>query len=121
MSVRKLVVTAIAAFAFVVAPSIVPIKPAATPVRVAFLSPCAPVSWMPVDTAHAQVPCGAPIAAAPTWPIIAGMLSVGSVILNAAIVSQTQCRELTQQEAVTSLLLPFVAIAMNQQKSKCKH
>ncbi|MGA2566371.1 MAG: hypothetical protein ABSF41_06035 [Pseudolabrys sp.] len=42
-----------------------------------------------------------------------------SVILNSIIASQTQCRELTTNEAFMSLFLLFLGIALNQQINHC--
>jgi len=33
----------------------------------------------------------------------------------------TQCRELTSQEAMTSAFLPLIGIALDAQASKCHH
>jgi len=38
---------------------------------------------------------------------------------NAAIVSQTQCRELTLQEAYSSFFLPFIGIVFDQHNDHC--
>jgi hypothetical protein len=40
--------------------------------------------------------------------------------LNGTIVSQTQCREPTSQEAAASIFLPFIGMAFNQHNSKCR-
>jgi len=53
------------------------------------------------------------------WAGIAFSAGAVSVILNGAIVSATQCRELTAQEAYASILLPFIGIAFNSQASLC--
>jgi hypothetical protein len=41
-------------------------------------------------------------------------------MLNAAIVWNTQCRELSLNEAVTSAFLPLIGIAFDQHASKCE-
>lgn len=48
------------------------------------------------------------------------MVAAGSVILNGFIVSQQQCRELTSQEALNSILMPFIGMAFNQNKNMCR-
>lgn len=53
------------------------------------------------------------------WVGIVLSASVVSVILNGAIVSATQCRELTAQEAYASILLPFLGLALNSKASAC--
>ena len=55
------------------------------------------------------------------WPAVAVLVGTVSVMLNAAIVWNTQCRELTSAEAMTSTFLPFIGIALNAQTSKCHH
>jgi hypothetical protein len=117
MKLRKIVATITIAALFFWAPSAIPVK--AVPV-----GPCGiGAFWLTADTAFASVPLPCPpIPAGPTpWPVIVIGAAVVSVILNAAIVSNTQCRELTQQEALSSLLLPFIGIAMNQKMNKCHH
>ena len=54
-------------------------------------------------------------------PWVGIVLSAGavSVLLNGAIVSATQCRALTEQEAYASILLPFIGIAFNSNASAC--
>jgi hypothetical protein len=54
------------------------------------------------------------------WPALAVIGGAASVILNAAIVWNTQCRELSSQEAAASFFLPVVGIAFDAQTSKCK-
>jgi hypothetical protein len=125
MNLRKIVAIVAAAALFVVAPAVIPLKPVQEPVRVAsIITPCGVASWQPLDSANARppmlIPCAGPQSVAPTWPIIVGLLSAGSVILNSFIVSQQQCRELTQQEALNSIFMPFVGMAFNENKSKCK-
>jgi hypothetical protein len=113
MKLRKIEATIMIAALFFWAPSAIPVK--------AFIVPCG-VVWLSADTAFAGVivPCPTPTAPTP-WPVIVLGASVVSVILNAAIVSNTQCRELTQQEALSSLLLPFIGFAFNKQNNKCHH
>ena len=49
------------------------------------------------------------------------MLGTVSVMVNAMIVGRTQCRELTQQEAWSSIFLPFIGMYFNQNNNKCHH
>ncbi len=88
---RKLVVTLVVAAVFFWAPSIIPVR-ASPPIGTCGIIP---VTWQTADTAYAfplVVPCP-PIHTPTPWPVIIGMLSAVSVIVNAAIISQTQCRE----------------------------
>jgi hypothetical protein len=62
-----------------------------------------------VSSAHAPAPY-APFA------VVAG---AASIMLNAAIVWNTQCRELSLDEAMNSAFLPLVGIAFDQHASKC--
>jgi len=119
MKLRKLVATVVMAAVFFWTPSIFPAR--------AFPSGCGliPVgfNWLSADTAFAgfnaaPIPCPTPSSPTP-WPVIILGAGVVSLILNAAIVSQTQCRELLQQEALTSLFLPFFGIALNQHIDHC--
>jgi hypothetical protein len=119
MKLRKIVATITIAALFFWAPSAIPVK--ASP-----FGPCGIVSgWLSADTAFAIEGVGIPCPVSPTtptpWiPIVIGA-GVVSVILNAIIVSHTQCRELTQQEALSSLFLPFIGIAFDKQNNKCHH
>ena len=54
------------------------------------------------------------------WPAFFVIGGAASVILNAAIVWNSQCRELSSQEAMTSFFLPAVGIAFDAQANKCK-
>jgi hypothetical protein len=84
---------------------------------------CIPVVGQAADTAFAappMIPCVVyPQPMAPVWPLIVGLASATSVIVSAFIVSRTQCRELSMQEAWSSIFLPFVGIAFNQQNNQC--
>jgi hypothetical protein len=57
--------------------------------------------------------------AATPWAVIGLAFSVVSVMVNAAVIGHTQCREMTVQEAWTSALLPFAGMLFNQQHSQC--
>jgi hypothetical protein len=117
MRIRKLVaVLATASVAFWT-PSIVPVKAGAVGCGV-------PVTeYRTIDTAFATapvvVPCPTGHAPSP-WPVIVVFAGTASVMLNAALVWNTQCRELTSQEAMTSAFLPLLGIAFNAQASKCR-
>ena len=116
MKLRKLVTTMVIAAIFFWAPSVVPVR--------AFVLPSCggiAVGWQTADTAFAGVPIlpPCPIHTATPWVVIIGAASVVSVIVNAAIVGKTQCRELTQQEAWSSVFLPFIGYLWNQQNNKC--
>ncbi|MGD0561993.1 MAG: hypothetical protein ABSA66_02800 [Roseiarcus sp.] len=118
MRIRKLVaVLATASLAFWT-PSIIPVK-AVTNV----ILPCGVEAgqYQTIDTAYAGaliVPCPTSHAPSP-WPVVAVFVGTFSVMLNAAIVWNTQCRELTSQEAMTSAFLPLIGIALDAQASKC--
>ncbi|MGD1016782.1 MAG: hypothetical protein ABR863_10140 [Roseiarcus sp.] len=109
MRIRKLVAVLAAASLAFWAPSIIPAK----------ATVCGVVEYHAIDTAYAGAfPCPVPHAPSP-WPAVAVLVGTVSVMLNAAIVWKTQCRELTSAEAMTSAFLPFFGIALNAQASKC--
>jgi hypothetical protein len=54
------------------------------------------------------------------WAAFAIIGGAASTILNAAIVWNTQCRELTSDEAMNSAFMPLVGIAFDDQDNKCK-
>jgi hypothetical protein len=117
MRIRKVIAIAAAATLAFWAPSIIPMKTGAQ----AFVGCGVSGQYRTIDTAYAGdgfVPCPANHIA--PWPAIAVMVGVAGVMLNAAIVWNTQCRELTSQEAMTSAFLPLIGIAFNAQASKCK-
>jgi hypothetical protein len=58
--------------------------------------------------------------ASSAWPAFAIIGGAASTILNAVIVWNTQCRELTSEEAMNSAFLPLVGIAFDDQNNKCK-
>ena len=122
MKFRKLIATVVMAALFFWTPSVFPVRAAGIGIGCGIFSG----AWLSADTAFAggvgslAIPCPTPSSPTP-WPVIILGAGVVSVILNAAIVSQTQCRELTQQEAFTSLFLPFFGIAMNQHNDHCHH
>ena len=114
MRIRKLVAVLAAASLAFWAPSIMPVKAGIG---------CGPVGeYHTIDTAYAypdtSIPCPTH---APSWPAVAVFVGTVSVMLNAAIVWNTQCRELTSAEAMTSAFLPLIGIAFNAQTSKCHH
>jgi hypothetical protein len=113
MRIRKLVAVFAAASLAFWAPSIIPAKA---------VIGCgyAPVEYHAIDTAYAAAYFPCPHAPTP-WPVVAVLVGTVSVMLNAAIVWNTQCRELTSAEAMTSTFLPLIGIALNAQTSKCHH
>jgi hypothetical protein len=115
MRIHKSVVVVAVASLFFWAPSIVPVK--------AFPVCGVPVGWITIDTAFAgALPCPVPVGGSTTpVPVIGLIAGVVSVMLNAAIVWHTQCRELTTQEAISSSFLPLVGMAFNQNANKCPH
>jgi hypothetical protein len=115
MRIRKLVaVLATAGLAFWT-PSIVPVKATLISVGCGFTA----TQYRTVDTAYAGVAIPCPTHAPSPWPVIVLFVGTASVMLNAAIVWNTQCRELTSQEAMTSAFLPLVGIALDAQANKC--
>ena len=110
MRIRKLVAVIAAASLAFWAPSIIPAK----------ASLCGVAGYHAIDTAYAGAPCPTPHAPT-TWPVVAVFVGTVSVMLNAAIVWNTQCRELTSAEAMTSTFLPLIGIALDAQTSKCRH
>ena len=65
--------------------------------------------------------CHPPVShGASPWPAFFVIGGAASVILNAAIVWNSQCRELSSQEAATSFFLPGVGIAFDVHANKCK-
>jgi hypothetical protein len=116
MRIRKLIAVLAAASLAFWAPSIIPAK--------AFIVGCglhATLEYQTIDTAYAGVYVPCPTHAPASWPTVAILVGTVSVMLNAAIVWNTQCRELTSAEAMTSTILPFIGIALNAQTSKCHH
>jgi hypothetical protein len=73
-----------------------------------------------IDTAYATEPLPCPVSRAPTSaPVIVLLVGTVSVMLNAAIVWSTQCRELSSEEAMTSAFLPLIGIALDAKASQC--
>ena len=77
------------------------------------------LTWGSAFAAQA-IPCPLPhqmaLNPAPVFVLFGG---VASVMLNAAWVWKTQCRELTSQEAETSTFLPLIGIFFDKQASQC--
>ena len=115
MNFRKIVATiTIAAMAL--------LAPAVIPARAVAVGPCGlPLTgWLPLDSALAvplPVPC--PTHTSTPWPVIGIALGTVSVIVNSIIIANTQCRQLTQQEAFASIFLPFIGMAMNGHHNHC--
>jgi len=85
---------------------------------------CGAVVTRAIDSANAFpfIPCPVQVQTTTTpWAAIISGASVVSVIINAAIIHQTQCRELTFQEAFTSMSLPVIGWFFNQQNNQCGH
>ncbi len=116
---RKLVATLVIAAVFFWAPSVIPVRASPPIGSCGFIE----LTWRTADTANASplvLPCP-PVHTPTPWPVIIGMLGAVSVIVNAAIISQTQCRELTQQEAWSSIFLPFIGMLWDRHINKCHH
>ena len=64
------------------------------------------------------MPCPAPGTAPHPWALLLVPLGAFSAIVNGIVVGQTQCRELTQQEAASSLFLPFIGMLFKQNNNK---
>jgi len=116
MYFRKIVATITVAALFFWTPSAIPVK--------AGIAPCGVINpvWITPDTAFAlpvPVPCPAPATAPTPWGLLFVPLGALSAIVNGIVVGQTQCRELTQQEAAASIFLPFIGMLFNQNNSKC--
>jgi hypothetical protein len=116
MRIRKWVALAATASIAFWTPSIVPVK--------AFITTGCGVQtilYHTVDTAYAAaVPCPVGVGHAPSpWPAVTVIVGVVGVMVNAIYIWNTQCRELTSQEAVTSTFLPFVGMVFDAQASKC--
>ena len=112
MRIRKWVALAATASIAFWAPSIIPVK--ATPVGVG----CGVQVRMyrTIDTAYAHralaVPC--PGHPASPWPAVTVIVGVVGVMVNAIYIWNTQCRELTNQEAMTSTFLPFIGMVVRR-------
>jgi hypothetical protein len=112
MRIRKWVALAATASIAFWTPSVVPVK--------ATTGGCGvPTGYNTADTAYAfeYIPC--PVHASSPWPAVTVIVGVVGVMVNAIYIWNTQCRELSSQEAVTSTFLPFVGMAFDAQASKC--
>jgi hypothetical protein len=115
MRIRKWVALAATAGVAFWTPSIVPVKALTT-------TGCGvPLGlYRTADTAFADgyfIPC--PSHGSSPWPAVTIIVGVVGVMVNAAWIWNTQCRELTNQEAMTSTFLPFIGMAFDAQASKC--
>jgi hypothetical protein len=111
MRIRKWVALAATASIAFWAPSVVPVK-----------ASCTFNGYQTADTAYAGPdPCLVAVGGhAPSpWPAVTVIVGVVGVMVNAAWIWRTQCRELTSQEAMTSTFLPFIGMAFDAQASKC--
>lgn len=87
---------------------------------IAIITLAAAFAWAPAAHAVQNHVMSAGVASQSSpWPVLVVGLSATSVILNGAIVGQTQCRELTQQEATASIFLPFFGMAFNAHHNMC--
>ena len=122
MKFRKTISIAAMAAMFTLAPAVVPyphMTPA--PVRLAVSTGCLSVVSLPADSAFAGIATPCPVLGSnpSPWWAFGPMLGATSIIVNAAVVSNTQCRELTLSEALTSFALPFIGILFNDNNSHC--
>jgi len=99
--------------------------PSVVPVKAKFSGGCGVLvphlEFQTIDTAYAggpfiPVPC--PGGSSP-WPAVAVIVGVVGVMTNAAWVWNTQCRELTSNEAMLSSFLPFIGMIFDAQASQC--
>ena len=112
MRIRKWVALAATASIAFWAPSIVPVK-----------ARCVFNGYQTVDTAYAfPDPCLVATGGhTPSpWPAVTVIVGVVGVMVNAAWIWRTQCRELSSREAMTSTFLPFIGMAFDAQASKCR-
>jgi hypothetical protein len=65
------------------------------------------------------VVCPSPAHATAPYAPFAVVAGAASIMLNAAIVWNTQCRQLSLDEAMTLAFLPLIGIAFDQHASKC--
>lgn len=93
--------------------------------KVAGVPGCGVLVTRTIDSADASplvVPCPVQVQTTTTpWAAIVMGASVVSVMINAAIVHQTQCRELSLPEAYASMSLPLIGWVFNQQNNQCGH
>ena len=122
MKFRKVLSIVTIAAVFLLAPAVIPFPHKAAPLtQVASLAGCVNVTSQPADAAFAipLLPCPVQGSVPSPWWAFGPMLGAASVIANAAIVSNNQCRELTRNEAVTSFLLPFIGMLFNENNPRC--
>jgi hypothetical protein len=112
MRIRKWVALAATAAVAFWSPSIVPVKAGYVGCRVIYRT---------ADTAYAEgyVPCPTGHGGGSPWPAVTVIVGVVGVMVNAAWIWRTQCRELSSQEAMTSTFLPFIGMVFDAQASKC--
>jgi hypothetical protein len=95
--------------------------PSVVPVKAKIFCGVLDTQYRTVDTAFAGpgfIPCPVGHGASP-WPAVTVIVGVVGVMVNAAWIWHTQCRELSSQEAMTSTFLPFIGMAFDAQASKC--
>jgi hypothetical protein len=119
MRIRKWVAVAATASIAFWTPSIIPVKATPTP----FHCGVGVGSYQTADTAFADgyVPFPCPIGhgGGSPWPAVTVIVGVVGVMVNAIYIWNTQCRQLTSQEAAISTFLPFIGMAFDAQASKC--
>jgi len=119
MKIRKVVALSATATLAFWTPSIVPVKATPGPGGCRVFG-----QYQTIDTAYAAplpLPCLPRSHSGSPWPAFAVIIGTSSVILNAIYIWNSQCRELSRQEAMTSAFLPLIGIAFDVQASKCGH
>ncbi len=116
MRIRKWVALAATASIAFWTPSVVPVKayPTGCGIRLG--------SYRTIDTAYAGgpgIPCPTGQGGGSPWPAVTVIVGAVGVMINAIYIWNTQCRELTSQEAVTSTFLPLIGMVFDAQASKC--
>ena len=117
MRIRKWVALAATASIAFWAPSIVPVKGHGWRHRLQRGTRCTARRIPPI--AFERFPCPTGHGGSP-WPAVTVIVGVVGVMVNAAWIWRTQCRELSSQEAITSTFLPFVGMYFDAQASKCR-
>jgi hypothetical protein len=117
MRIRKWVALAATASIAFWAPSVVPVRATAGGIGCSVGT----TLYRTADTAFAfeRFPCPTGHGGSP-WPAVTVIVGVVGVMVNAAWIWRTQCRELSSQEAITSTFLPFVGMYFDAQASKCR-
>ena len=114
---RRIVATSVAAAMLYLAPIFTPVPNFLLPQpAMAISAPCGvsvgSLTFGSAFASPAPMPC--PGTHANPWGVIAFVAGVATLMFNAAYVWNTECRELTLDEAVTASALPVVGMAINQ-------